>query len=52
MYWPDIIMGECCWYWSSSPVEDNADSAWLVTFDLGYVYSVGVDDDKLARCVR
>jgi len=52
MYWPDIIMGECCWYWSSSPVEVPVAPAWLVSFLTGVVDYDYVGYDGRARCVR
>ena len=51
-YWPDEMQGECSWYWSSSPVEDVDDDAWLVNFDNGYVSNPSVDNAKHVRCVR
>ena len=54
-YWPDEMQGDCTWYWSSSPVEDNFYTAWYVGFHYGYVnyyYPVDVDVGRLARCVR
>jgi len=52
MYWPDEVEGDCCWYWSSSPVEDHDFSAWYVKFVYGDVYSSGVDNAVHVRCVR
>ena len=51
MYWPDEVEGDCCWYWSSSPVEDNDDDAWDVRFSSGNVNS-GFYYTKRVRCVR
>ena len=53
MYWPDEVEGDCCWYWSSSPVEDVADGAWLVGFSGGLVGIRDVDyGGTHVRCVR
>ena len=52
MYWPDEIEGDCCWYWSSSPVEDADDVAWPVDFLDGDVGYDGVVYDGHVRCVR
>ena len=54
MYWPDEMQGDCCWYWSSSPVEANEVYAWSVGFYSGGVVDYGVvnDDIKFVRCVR
>ena len=52
MYWPDEIQGDCCWYWSSSPVEDPDDGAWRVLFHYGSVYHYGVYGGGHVRCVR
>jgi len=46
------MQGSCNWYWSSSPVEDLDDYAWLVVFSYGYVNYLGVNVDELVRCVR
>ena len=55
MYWPDEIQGDCCWYWSSSPVEDGGNGAWFVSFnggDVGGNGDGGVFYDGHVRCVR
>ena len=52
MYWPDEVEGDCCWYWSSSPVEDSAGAWWAVAFHGGDVYFYGVDYNLRVRCVR
>jgi len=53
MYWPDEIQGDCCWYWSSSPVEDSDGRAWNVNFYTGSVHDIHpVNNDGLVRCVR
>ncbi len=58
-YWPDEMEGPCSYskYWSSSPVEDHADYAWGVYFDLGefiygIVYRAGIYYREDVRCVR
>ena len=52
-YWPDSMQGECTYYWSSSPVEDDGDVAWYVAFSNGYVtLTNNVGDDTYVRCVR
>jgi hypothetical protein len=51
-YWPDEMQGPCSWYWSSSPVEDSDDDAWLVGFHAGLVYDADVYTDLHVRCVR
>ncbi len=53
MFWPDEIQGDCCWYWSSSPVEDDGNDAWHVCFSSGGFngYDSLVYDDHV-RCVR
>ena len=53
MYWPDEVEGDCCWYWSSSPVEDGGGNAWGVSFPNGYVGGSGVNYYEYSvRCVR
>ena len=52
MYWPDEVEGDCCWYWSSSPVEDYDGHAWNVNFYNGDVIHNDVYNDLHARCVR
>ena len=52
MYWPDEIQGDCCWYWSSSPVEGIDDFAWGVYFNYGYVNTDVVGNPVHVRCVR
>ena len=53
MYWPVGVEGECCWYWSSSSVEDSASNAWGVPFQYGGVYTVGhISNTEWVRCVR
>ena len=53
MYWPDEMQGDCCWYWSSSPVEDYVGPAWRVGFGGGGVYDgYDVYSGRRARCVR
>ena len=52
-YWPDEMHGACGWYWSSSPVADNAAIAWNVEFDRGGV-DVGnvISYARRVRCAR
>jgi len=52
MYWPDEVEGDCCGYWSSSPVEDLDEFAWRVGFRYGYVNGNFVNVDGHVRCVR
>ena len=52
MNWPVEIEGDCCWYWSSSLVEDLGNGAWYVYFDYGEVVSAFVINDGLVRCVH
>jgi hypothetical protein len=52
MYWPDEIEGGCCWYWSSSPVEDLSVFMWFVSFAIGHVFYDHVNFEYLVRCVR
>jgi len=52
MYWPDEVEGECCFYWSSSPVEDDPTDAWYVVFYVGHVHNGGVNGRYHVRCVR
>jgi hypothetical protein len=58
MYWPAELQGDCCWYWSSSAVAENANdrwnnAAWCVDFGDGNV-NEGIDFTYFsnARCVR
>lgn len=53
-YWPESIQGDCDWYWSSSPVEDNDGYAWFVGFINGRVNDTGgvYDGPIFVRCVR
>ena len=51
-YWPNNMKGSCCWYWSSSPVEDIDDYAWFVFFNYGFVNYYDVSNDIHVRCVR
>jgi len=51
MYWPDEIQGDCCWYWSSSPVDDYGYYGWLVSFSYGGVYGYAYNAVHV-RCVR
>ena len=52
MYWPDEIEGDCCLYWSSSPVEDYDTNAWDVIFSSGYVHQSHFFLAAPVRCVR
>jgi hypothetical protein len=53
LYWPEEIQGGCCWYWSSSPVEDYGGDAWGVRFNIGRVVSIVVNYvDYFVLCVR
>ena len=51
-YWPEGLSTEKFWYWSSSPVADLVNNAWLVSFDYGLVETNGVDTTHYVRCVR
>jgi hypothetical protein len=51
MYWPRELKGQCCFYWSSSPVADFGGNAWLVSFGSGGV-NYGVPGGNGVRCVR
>lgn len=51
-YWPSEMQGTCSRYWSSSRVEDDADGAWHVAFNVGAVYAIEVDGGERVRCVR
>jgi hypothetical protein len=51
-YWPDEMEGECCWYWSSSWVEDYADLAWQVAFSTGEIDGGDIYGAARVRCVR
>lgn len=52
LYWTDDIEGDCCWYWSSSPVEDDDGVAWGIGFGDGGVDGDGVGSGGQVRCVR
>ncbi len=53
MYWPDEIEGDCCLYWSSSPVEYPFDDfVWLVLFSYGSVDMNVGNGIHAVRCVR
>jgi len=52
MYWPEGLQGACCWYWSSSLVEDQDDHAWGVSFGWGNVTINEVGHFLPALCVR
>jgi len=52
MYWPRELKGQCCSYWSSSPVADGGDNAWHVRFLYGDVGSSAAAHDYYVRCVR
>lgn len=49
MYWPEELLGDCCWYWSSS---GDSYGAWHVDFDNGEVEYDENDYDRNVRCVR
>lgn len=40
------------WFWSSSPYEENASSAWSILFDNGYVNYQWKTNEFDVRCVR
>ena len=53
MYWSSQILGACCWYWSSSMVEDaDGGGAWGVYFDKAWVNFRYVLNETQFRCVR
>lgn len=52
MYWLDGVEGNCCLYWSSSPVEDAVSVAWGVDFAFGNVDSALLHNSLFVRCVR
>jgi len=51
-YWDPLVAGECAWFWSSSSYAGGASSAWVVTFNLGYVGYYGKSYTYYVRCVR
>ncbi len=51
-YWPEQILGPCCHYWSSSPVDDSWGHAWGVLFLFGSVEAGYMHGDGPVRCVR
>jgi len=51
-YWPDGMSGEIGWSWSSSPVADHIDYAWLVHSYNAQVNFFHVDNLYDVRCVR
>ena len=52
-YWPDEMSGVISWYWSSSPLPNPADVAWLVNFGNGLVGSNSIGTGSVSvRCTR
>jgi len=51
-YWSNDMAGPCDWYWSSTPLVDDDDYAWGVSFLDGYVFSHTTYSNIKVRCVR
>jgi hypothetical protein len=51
-FWPPELSGVDYWYWSSSPVTDYKNAAWLVNFYGGAIYNDERTSARAARCVR
>ena len=51
-YWPDRLAGECCRYWSSTPVAEPSNDAWFVNFNTGQVFYQVVGGELRVRCVK
>jgi hypothetical protein len=51
LYWPAELVGECCWYWSSSFVEQSDDYGWAIQFTYGSIDGDWIEAGNNVRCV-
>jgi hypothetical protein len=51
-YWDLSLAGSCGWFWSSSPYDGGANSAWPIGFDYGRVLNNYKASSYDVRCVR
>jgi|GEM_PF-4104547 len=49
---PGKLVGEACFYWSSSPVEDEAGHAWRVFYHSRRIKASEISDKNCVRCVK